>query len=130
MDRDSTPWWEALASHEFILQRCDSCQAWRWPARAICNRCASFDWQWQPASGDATVASWVVTHHGFMAGFEAPYAVLTVRLAEQEDLMLIGSFAGSAHDPGLEIGAPLEAVFVAVEGSDPPQTVLGWKLAG
>jgi hypothetical protein len=130
VDRDSLPWWEALARHEFILQRCDACQTWRWPARAICNRCASFDWHWHPASGAATVASWVVTHHAFLPGFEAPYAVLTVRLAEQEDLMLIGSFAGSADDPALQIGAAVEVDFDDIEGSDPPRTLLGWKLAG
>jgi uncharacterized OB-fold protein len=129
MDRDSAPWWEALARHEFVLQRCDSCQAWRWPARAICNRCTSFDWSWQPASGDATVASWVVTHHAFLPGFEAPYAVLTVRLAEQEDLMLIGSFAGPSNDPELAIGAAVSATFDDAQGPDANQTLLRWKLA-
>ena len=30
-DRDSAEWWEALVRHEFVLQRCDACRAWRIP---------------------------------------------------------------------------------------------------
>jgi uncharacterized OB-fold protein len=128
VDRDSLPWWEALARHEFVLQRCAACQTWRWPARAICNRCSSFDWDWQPASGAATVASWVVTHHAFLPGFAAPYAVLTVRLAEQDDLLLIGGLAGSPDDARLAIDAPVQIAFDDVEGADPARTLLQWKL--
>jgi hypothetical protein len=53
-----------------------------------------------------------------------------VRLAEQEDLMLIGSFAGTADDPALAIGTAVVADFDDIEGSDPPRTLLGWKLPG
>ena len=129
-DRDSLPWWEALARHELILQRCRDCAAWRWPARAICNRCASFNWEWQHASGRGTIASWVVTHHAFLPGFAAPYAVLTVRLEEQEDILMVGSHAGASDDPRLAIGAPVTAEFDDIAGADPPRSLLGWKLAG
>lgn len=108
-DRDSRPWWEALARHELALQRCDACAAWRWPARAICGRCASFDATWTPVTGRATVASWIVNHHTFSAAFESPYAVVTVRLDEQPDLLLVGSWSAPIDD--LAIGAPVEVVF-------------------
>jgi uncharacterized OB-fold protein len=130
VDRDSLPWWEAVARHEFVLQRCAACQAWRWPTRAICNRCASFDWAWEPASGDGTVASWVVTHHAFLPGFEAPYAVLTVRLAEQDDVLLIGSLDGRVDDPRLAIGAAVQVGFDDIPGADPPRALLTWRLSG
>ena len=128
-DRDSLPWWEALARHEFVLQRCARCTAWRWPARGICNRCGSFEWEWQPASGRGTIASWVVTRHAFLPGFEAPYAVLTVRLQEQDDILLIGGLSGRADDPALAIGAAVTADFVDIAGSDPPRTLLSWRLS-
>lgn len=127
-DRDSLQWWEALARHEFVLQRCGSCQAWRWPARALCNRCHSFEWTWEPASGRGSIASWIVTHHAFLPGFEAPYAVLTVRLAEQEDLLLPGSYAGRADESRLHIGAPVQVGFDDLPGSDPARTLLRWAL--
>ncbi len=129
VDRDSLPWWEALARHEFVLQRCSGCQAWRWPARAICNRCASFDWRWEPASGSGTIASWVVTHHAFLPGFQAPYAVVTVRLAEQEDLMLIGGLAAGVPDAALRVGVPVTVEFDDIAGADPPRSLLRWRLA-
>jgi uncharacterized OB-fold protein len=136
-DRDSLPWWEALARHEFMLQRCSSCRAWRWPARAICNRCASFDWAWEPASGSGTIASWIVTRHAFLPGFPAPYVVLTVRLREQDDLLLPGSYAGPADDPGLGVDVPVVVAFddaakntgENTAGADPPRSLLGWRLA-
>ena len=91
-DRDSEEWWEALARHEFVLQRCDACQAWRWPPREICNRCGSFDYTWTPVSGRGTIASWVVNQRAFLPGFEIPYVVVNVRLEEQDDCKLIGSW--------------------------------------
>ncbi len=128
-DRDSEPWWDALARHEFVLQRCASCRAWRWPARALCNRCHSFAWAWEPASGHGTIASWIVTHHAFLPGFAAPYAVLTVRLAEQDDLLLPGSYSGASDDPGLAIGARVQVGFDDL-GSEPARSLLCWTLEG
>jgi uncharacterized protein len=132
-DRDSVEWWEALARHEFVLQRCTTCRTWRWPARALCNRCHSFEWAWQAASGDGTIASWIVTQHAFLPGFTAPYAVLTVRLAEQDDLLLPGSYAGSSDDPRLGVGARVRVGYDDLPGAgstDPPRSLLCWTLEG
>src|SRR5581483_1309903 len=93
-DRDSRPWWEALARRELILQRCGSCGAFRWPARAICNRCGSLEADWAAASGRATVASWIVNHHSFSPAFASPYVVVLARLEEQDDLLLPGGYGG------------------------------------
>jgi uncharacterized protein len=126
VDRDSRPWWEALARHELVLQRCDECAAWRWPARAICGRCSSFEWTWQPISGHGEIASWVVNHHAFSAAFASPYAVVTVRLAEQDDVALVGSWQGDIG--ALRIDLPVVARFDDVDGpeGDPPVTLLTW----
>lgn len=128
MDRDSRPWWEALARHELVVQRCTSCAAWRFPPRAICNRCASFDWSWEPAAGRGEIVSWIVNHHSFGPAFESPYVVVTVRLAEQHDLLMIGSFRG---DPdSLAVGMAVSAVFDdAVDDDGAPFTVLAWTAA-
>jgi uncharacterized protein len=125
-DRDSRAWWDALARHELVLQRCATCATWRWPARAICGRCHSFEWAWEPVSGWGEVASWVVNHHAFSTAFASPYAVVTVRLAEQDDVQLVGSWQGDID--ALRIGLPVVAVFddVAVPEGDPPVTLLSW----
>ena len=123
-DRDSRPWWDLLARHELRLQRCATCGAWRWPPRAICNRCASFEFTWAPLSGRGTVASWIVNHHAFSAEFPSPYAVVLVQLAEQDDCKLIGSFAGAIESlrPGLEVRAAFEDVAAGA-------TLLTWEPA-
>lgn len=120
-DRDSAPWWESLAHHELRFQRCAQCRAWRFPPRAICNRCWSFDHGWEGVTGGATVASWIVNHHAFSADFEPPYAVVTVRLDEQDDLLMIGSFAGAPDllRTGLRVVAAFEDVADGV-------TLLAW----
>jgi uncharacterized protein len=129
VDRDSRPWWEALARHELVLQRCDACAAWRWPARAICGRCGSFAWSWQPISGRGEIVSWVVNHHAFSTAFPSPYAVVTVRLAEQDDVALLGSW--QADVAVLRIGLAVVARFddVDVPDGDPPVTLLAWTPA-
>ena len=121
-DRDSAPWWEALARHELVFQRCARCRAWRFPSRAVCNRCGSFDHEWEAASGDGTVASWVMNHHAFSNDFETPYAVVCVRLAEQDDLLVIGSYRGTPDD--LSSAMPVRAVFDDVADG---VTLLAWE---
>ena len=123
-DRDSQAWWDALARHEFVLQRCTRCEAWRWPPREICNRCGSFESTWTPVSGLGTLTSWVVNKQAFLPGFEVPYVVVNVRLEEQEDCKLIGSFRGPIE--ALRGGLPVRAKFEDVrEGT----TLLSWEPA-
>ena len=92
--------------------------------RAICNRCSSFEFIWAPLSGRGTVASWIVNHHAFSTDFPSPYAVVLVRLAEQDDCKLIGSFAGAIESlrPGLEVRAVFDDVADGV-------TLLRWEPA-
>jgi len=123
-DRDSQPWWDALARHEFVVPRCTQCGTWRWPPRAICNRCGSFDAEWAAVSGRGTVTGWIVNHHAFSADVASPYAVILVRLDEQDDCKLVGSFAGAIGE--LHAGLPVRAVFDDVtEGV----TLLSWEPA-
>jgi uncharacterized OB-fold protein len=126
VDRDSRPWWDALARHELVLQRCSACRAWRWPPRAICNRCASFEWEWVVPSGRGSVASWIVNHHRFSEAFESPYPVVTVRLEDQADLLLPGSFTGPMDR--LRIGLGVVADFDdAVDEAGRRFTLLTWR---
>ncbi len=114
-DRDSQPWWDALAAGEFQLQRCSDCAALRWPARAICNRCRSFECEWERQDGAGTVASWVRTHQAFAPALRevVPYRVVQVRLYVQDDLLLVGGWI-SDREPVFEEAVALEIV----EGAD------------
>ena len=120
-DRDSTPWWEAVARHELVQQRCDDCGRWRWPPRALCGACGSFAWSWQPVSGVGRVLGWIRTHHSFLPGLDAPYITVQVALDEQADVAMIGSWEGGSEP---SVGQRVQAVFV-----DRPdgETVIGWR---
>jgi uncharacterized OB-fold protein len=88
----------------------------------MCNRCASFGSTWAPLSGRGTVASWIVNHHAFAADFAPPYAVVLVRLAEQDDCKLLGSFAGAIDV--LQVGLPVRAAFDDVADG---VTLVSWE---
>lgn len=131
-DRDSAPWWQALAEHRLLLQRCESCGLLRWAPRAMCNGCGAFSWTWQEASGRGTVTSWTVSHRAFQPGRAAPYAVLLVRLAEGADLVMPGGWAGTHDDARLRVGLPVAAEYLDLpsEGdADAPCSVVVWHAA-
>jgi uncharacterized protein len=93
-DRDSKPYWDALSEGRFELQRCLACEALRWPARALCNRCRSFDHTWEGVDTTGEIMSWVRTHQAFAPALRdaVPFRVVQVALCAQRDLLLIGGW--------------------------------------
>ncbi|TDB88442.1 hypothetical protein E1264_11285 [Actinomadura sp. KC216] len=126
-DLDSAPWWEALRRREFLVQACVPCRRLRWPARGFCNDCGSDDWTWVRASGLGTVASWTVTHRPAAEG--GPFAVVLVRLADQDDILVPGYVDGPQDGTGLAIGLPVEVGFMDVAAGDDERdvVVLRWQ---
>lgn len=129
-DRDSAPWWDALTRHELLLQRCDGCAAFRWPPRDLCGRCASFDWSWVPAEGTGTVASWNVTWRTAGTDTPVPYVVLLVRLDDQPDILMPGSYEGPSDGHDLEVGLPLGVGFVDLDDGGERFSLPTWHRAG
>ncbi len=122
-DRDSAPWWQAVARHETVHQRCDDCCTWRWPPRALCGECGSLAWSWQPVAGTGTVISCIRTHHAFLPGFHAPYHTVFVSIDEQPDIVMLGSWH---HDNAPSVGMRVRVFFDDVDGYDEPITLIGW----
>ena len=50
-DRDSAPYWAALADGRFMLQHCRDCGHWTWPVRPLCSGCHGEDLAWEEAAG-------------------------------------------------------------------------------
>jgi uncharacterized OB-fold protein len=111
-DRDSAPYWAALAEGRLELQRCRDCATWRWPARAICARCHSFDASWEVTDGCGRIASWVVTHQAFAPGWQdcLPSLVVSVALDVAPEIQLIGNLVSGEPSAG----RPVRATFPAV----------------
>jgi uncharacterized protein len=112
-DRDTAPYWAALAQGRFELQRCRDCQRWTWPARPICSGCHGDNLAWEEPSGTGEVYSWVVTHQAYGADLVrlVPYTVALVRLDEQDDILIPGRFVSDSEiHQGLRVRAAPEPV--------------------
>jgi len=126
-DRDSSPWWAALARRELQVQRCDNCGRLRWPARALCNACHHVDATWIQVTGRGRVVSWTVNHRA-APEVSVPYVVLLVSLDEQDDIHIPGFFDGPGDGTGLTIGAAVAAGFEKIADYTGSATLLRWRL--
>ncbi|HTO08422.1 MAG TPA: Zn-ribbon domain-containing OB-fold protein [Myxococcota bacterium] len=102
-------YWEGARAGELRLQRCRSCSQAYFPPRPFCPHCASGDTEVFRASGRASLYSYVI-HHRPMPGFEPPYAIAVVTLAEGPRMMT--NLVGVPQTPeALELDMPLELTF-------------------
>lgn len=112
-DRDTAPYWAALAQGRLIVQHCRDCGVWTWPARPICSGCHGDNLAWEDTSGTGSVYSWVVTHQAYGPDLArmVPYTVALVRLDEQGDILIPGRFVSDVEiNQGLKVRAAPEAV--------------------
>jgi hypothetical protein len=112
-DRDSAPYWKALADGRFTLQHCQSCGHWNWPPRPICSGCYGTDLAWEMPAGTGEVYSWVVTHQVYGPDWAplVPYTIALVRLDEQHDLLIPAILRGDPEmRPGLRVRAVTERI--------------------
>ena len=96
IDEITAPWWEATREHQMLLQHCGRCDAVQHYPRALCTLCGATDQlDWVVASGAGVVDSFTVAHRA-LPGFEAPYVVARVRLAEGP--IVLTNLVGRAPD--------------------------------
>jgi uncharacterized OB-fold protein len=76
------PFWQAAREGRLAMQRCDSCDALRWPPLVGCPECRSRDTTWADVAPSGTIWSFVVYHRAFQAELKAeiPYTVVMVEL--------------------------------------------------
>lgn len=96
--------------HEFRIQRCTSCGAWRHVPRELCAACGSWEWTWERVSGRGHVFTWTVAERPMHPAFGAdvPYAVVVVEL--EEGVRVVSRVDGCAP-ADLAIGMPVEVKF-------------------
>ncbi|WP_190083102.1 bifunctional MaoC family dehydratase N-terminal/OB-fold nucleic acid binding domain-containing protein [Streptomyces longisporoflavus] len=112
INRDNAGFWEGVARHQLLVQRCGGCRALRFPWLPGCNACGSLEWDTVEASGEGTVYSYVVMHHPPFPAFDPPYAVGLVELAE--GVRMVSNVVGVPGDK-VRIGQPVRLEFRQVD---------------
>lgn len=116
---ETQPFWDGAAAGELRIQRCLDCgRAYFYP-RPACPHCGSSTVEWFTASGDATLHSYTITHRA-APGFDAPYAIAVVELAEGARMM--ANIVGVEPTPeNLVLDMPLRVTFEQRGGITLPQ---------
>ncbi|WP_256962264.1 bifunctional MaoC family dehydratase N-terminal/OB-fold nucleic acid binding domain-containing protein [Streptomyces sp. NRRL B-24572] len=121
VNRDNAGFWEGVAAHRLLIQRCGECAALRFPWLPGCAECGSREWDTVEASGEGTVYSYVVMHHPSFPAFTVsdhsadaagPYAVGLIELAE--GVRMISNVVGVPYDK-VRIGMPVRLEFLRVD---------------
>jgi len=84
---DTLWWYDALRSHQLLIQRCTECGTLRHPVQPMCASCHCLSWDTVEASGQATVHSFVIAHHPKIPGFDYPLAIGLLDLEEGTRLL-------------------------------------------
>ena len=114
-DEWSKGFWDACNAGRLEMQRCKSCQRFRFYPRPLCPRCRSLEWEYAPVSGRGTIYSWVVVHPPVMPAFQdrVPLAVVLVELEEDPELRLVGNLVECPLER-IEFGMPVAVTFEKV----------------
>ncbi|OKJ34499.1 bifunctional MaoC family dehydratase N-terminal/OB-fold nucleic acid binding domain-containing protein [Streptomyces sp. CB01580] len=122
VNRDNAGFWQGVAEHKLLIQRCAGCRKPRFPWLPGCNACGCQEWDTVEAVGEGTVFSHVVMHHPPFPAFSAsgeggPYAVALIELAE--GVRMVGNVVGVPYDK-VRIGMPVRLEFLRTD----PELVL------
>lgn len=118
---DSEFFWNGLRENTLLIQRCTGCQALRHPARPMCPRCNSLDWDTVESTGRGTVYSYVMPQHPAMPLMEYPYIVALVEL--DEGVRLVSNLCDIAP-VDVEVGMPVEVFYQTFDTLDGKTLVL------
>ena len=105
---DTQFFWDGVADHKLLIQRCAACATLRHPPRPMCPACNSVEWDTLEASGKGTLFSFVMPHHPKFPWFEPGYIVALVDL--EEGTRLVSNLVGVGPDDAT-IGMAVEVFF-------------------
>jgi uncharacterized protein len=107
---ESLPFWDGLARHELLVQRCGSCGRYWFPPANVCQHCWSDRYTWQQVSGRGRVHSFTVFRRAYATELadQLPYVVAVVEL--EEGPRLITNVVGVEPDD-VRVDLPVEVVF-------------------
>jgi uncharacterized OB-fold protein len=86
--RESAPFWQGAARGELTLPRCRACGRLHYPPLPRCMNCLTENLEWTRLSGQGRLVGWTTVHTSLSQGFEAPFVIGEIELAEQKDLVM------------------------------------------
>lgn len=103
------PFWDAVSRHRLELQRCDTCQRFRFIPTEQCP-CGSVDSTWTPVAGTGEVYTYTVVHRAPTPAYQAdvPYVIAHVTL--DEGPRIIGWIRG-CEPSSVKIGMPVRIAY-------------------
>jgi uncharacterized OB-fold protein len=126
----SAPYWTGLRHDRLLVQRCSHCQTWQFGPEWLCHRCHAFDPEWTEVEPQGRIFSWERVWHPSHASLthRGPYLAVLVELPHAGGVRMVGNLLG---DPMQEvvIGTSVEGVFEHHPDSDPPFSLLQWRVS-
>jgi len=118
-DELSAPYWAAAGRHELAIPRCSRCRSLVIPPGQACPHCGSTnpEYAYETMSGQGIVRSWTVIRQSFLPGFDVPFLLVDVELAEQPGLRMIGRLLDGPDAP-VTLGARVKAAFEDIAAED------------
>lgn len=86
--------WTSGADGRLRIQGCDDCGKLIHPPTPLCPVCRSRSWSPTAVSGRGTVVAFTVNHQQWLPGFDPPYVIANVALAEDETVHLTTNILG------------------------------------
>jgi uncharacterized OB-fold protein len=122
-------YWEGALAHELRIQRCADCQVFRWGPEWICHACRSLATEWVAVEPIGRVYGWERVWHPVHPALASavPYVVVLVELPHAGGVRMIGNLVGDPRQP-VRTGARVRAVFEDHRETDPPYTLVQWKI--
>ena len=90
--------WTSGADGCLRIQGCTDCGTLVHPPVPICPSCRSRSWSPTEVSGHGTVIAFTVNAHQWLAGFDPPYVIANVALAEDPRVRLTTNIVGCEPD--------------------------------
>jgi uncharacterized OB-fold protein len=122
-------YWEATRRGELMIQKCGDCSTWQWGPEWVCHNCCSFNMTWEQIEPSGRVYSWERPWHPVHPALkeQGPYLVVLIELPQAGNVRMIGNLLGDSHQK-VVIGSKVEAVFEPHDDTEPPYTLVQWRV--
>ena len=121
IDVDNAEYYRGLLEQRLMIQRCDACDRFHHPPRAVCPGCWSREVSPHEVSGRGTVALLTILYQGPphpRVDYTQGHATVAVELDEQPGLRVAGAVVG-VRATAVPLGAPVEVCFRDLPGQPP-----------